>query len=616
MRIGSAAGHNRLTHQTGRERRWFLVVNGHSTSESQRAGFRRKVTVERVARFVPILGWLPQYRWSEWPLDAIAGATVWGLLIPEMIAYAGLAGLPPQAGLYTLVASLGLYALFGTSRQLVVAGTSASAVLVYSAVTALHPTDAHQYMVIASGFIVITGAMFVAAGLLKLGFITAFLSRPVMDGFVFGLAIFVTVSQLPKLFGIKKGEGDSIRQLAHVVDNLGHASLTTFVVGAVALVVLFALERYVPRVPGGLVVLVAGIAISAAANLSDHGVDTVGQIPSGLPSIVSEHITVSQLWVLLPSAVGMMLVIFSEALGAGQTFADRHGYRLDSSQEMIALGLANIGSGFLGGLACGGSLSQSAVNDGAGARSELSSVVAAVLSLITVIALTPLFKDLPEAVLAALIIHAVSHLMKVAEMRRYYRLIPREFWLGIVTLTGVIVLDVLPGLIIGVVLSILLVVYRDSRIPLSVLGADPAVPGAFVDLERHPTAVAIPGVLVVRPDGTVYYVNAQSIQDTIESLLSSASEQVRAVIVDLDANDELDITSCEKLARLVHDLRQNNIQVGFAHFHAPALDLARRAGVLDELEAAPVFETLAQAMTWATTPGGESAEPPPDDHHR
>jgi sulfate permease, SulP family len=596
-----------LTYQSGRERPWFLVVNGHSTGDGQRAGSRPKVAVERVARFVPILGWLPRYRWSNFPLDAIAGATVWGLLIPEMIAYAGLAGLPPQAGLYTLLASLGLYAVFGTSRQLVVAGTSASAVLVYSAVTALHPKDANQYMVIASGFIVITGAMFVAAGFLKLGFITAFLSRPVMDGFVFGLAIFVTISQLPKLFGIKKGEGDSLRQLAHVINNLGHASFTTFIVGAVALVVLFALERYVPRVPGGLVVLVAGIAVSAAAKLSDHGVDTVGKIPSGLPAIVSEHITVSQLWVMVPSAVGMMLVIFSEALGAGQTFADRHGYRLDSSQEMIALGLANVGSGFFGGLACGGSLSQSAVNDGAGARSELSSLVAAGLSLITVIALTPLFKDLPEAVLAALIIHAVSHLMKVAEMRRYYRLIPREFWLGMLTLAGVIVLDVLPGLIIGVVLSILLVVYRDSRIPLSVLGADPAVPGAFVDLERHPTARAIPGVLVVRPDGTLYYVNAQSIQDTIESLLPSGPERVRAVIIDLDANDELDITSSEKLARLVHDLRQEDIQVGFAHFHAPALDMARRAGVLDELEAAPVFETLDQAMRWATAPRGESA---------
>jgi SulP family sulfate permease len=527
------------------------------------------------------------------------------LLIPEMIAYAGLAGLPAQAGLYTLLASLGLYAIFGTSRQLVVAGTSASAVLVFSAVTALHPKDAHQYMVIASGFVVITGLIFVAAGLLRLGFITAFLSRPVMDGFVFGLAIFVTVSQLPKLFGIKKGEGDTIRQFAHLIKNLGHTSVTTFTVGAMALVLLFALERYLPRVPGGLVVLVAGIAISAAANLSDHGVDTVGKIPSGLPRVVSEHITVSQLWVLIPSAVGMMLVIFSEALGAGQTFADKHGYRLDSSQEMIALGLANLGSGFLGGLACGGSLSQTAVNDGAGARSELSPIVAAALSLITVIALTPLFKDLPEAVLAALIIHAVFHLMKVAQMRRYYRLVRREFWLGMLTLAGVIVLDVLPGLIIGVVLSILLVVYRDSRVPLSVLGADPAVPGAYVDRQRHPRAQPTPGVLAVRPDGTVYYVNAQSIQDTLETLISSSTDPVRRVLIDLDANDELDITSSEMLAKLVGDLRHNHIEIGFVHVHAPALDMARRAGVLDELNAAQIFETMAQAVAWATSSAGE-----------
>ncbi len=558
-------------------------------------------TMARVAGFVPVARWLPRYQWSNLPFDAIAGATIWGLLIPEMIAYAGLAGLPPQAGLYTLLASLGLYAMFGTSRQLVVAGTSASAVLVFSAVTALGAHDAHQYMVVASGFVVITGGIFVVAGLLRLGFITAFLSRPVMEGFVFGLAIFVTISQLPKLFGLKKGEGDSIQQLAHVIANLGHTSLTTFVVGALSLLSLFVLERYVPRIPGGLVLLVAGIAISAAANLSDHGVDTVGKIPSGLPSIVSEHITVSQLWVLLPSAVGMMLVIFSEALGAGQNFADKHGYRLDSSQEMIALGLANIGSGFLGGLACGGSLSQTAVNDGAGARSELSAVVAAILSLITVIALTPLFKDLPEAVLAALIIHAVSHLMKVGEMRRYYRLVPREFWLGMLTLAGVVVLDVLPGLIIGVVLSILLVVYRDSRIRLSVLGADPAVPGGYVDHERHPDAQQVPGVLAVRPDGTVYYVNAQSVQDTIESLLQSSAEPVRCVVIDLDANDDLDITSSEKLGKLVHDLLDHGIQVAFAHFHEPALDMARRAGVLDELDAAPVFETMAEAVGWATS---------------
>ncbi len=547
---------------------------------------------------MPIVSWLPAYPWSSLPADAVAGVTVWGLLIPEMIAYASLAGLPPQAGLYTLLASLLLYAVFGTSRQLVVAGTSASAVLIFSTVTALGPHDAHTYAILASGFIVLTGLIFLAAGLLRLGFITDFLSRPVMEGFVFGLAIFVTVSQLPKLFGLEKGQGDTIRQFAHVVANLGSASLVTLAVGLCALALLFALERFLPRLPGGLVVLVAGIAISAAANLSAHGVATVGKIPSGLPSVVTEHLKISQLWVLLPSALGMMLVIFSEALGAGQTFAEKHGYRLDSSQEMIALGLANIGSGFLGGLACGGSLSQTAVNDGAGARSELSAVVAAGLSLITVVALTPLFKDLPEAVLAALIIHAVSHLMKVGEMRRFYRLVPREFWLGMLTLLGVVVLDVLPGLIIGVVLSILLVVYRASRMPVSALGADRRVPGGYVDLHRHPDAQPIDGVLIVRPDGPLFFGNAQAVHDAVATLVSSSDESLRSVIIDLHGNDDIDITSSEKLIKLVHSLRQKHLRVALAHVHAPAMEMARRSGLLDEVGADHVFENVDAGVTW------------------
>jgi high affinity sulfate transporter 1 len=451
--------------------------------------------------------------------------------------------------------------------------------------------------------------IFVAAGLLKLGFITEFLSRPVMVSFVFGLAIFVTVSQLPKLFGLKKGDGDTIRQLAHVLANLGSTSLTTLAVGATALIMLFALERYLPRIPGGLVVLVSGIAISAAADLSSHGVETVGKIPTGLPSAITQHLQVSQLWVLLPSALGMMLVIFSEALGAGQTFADKHGYRIDSSQEMIALGLANIGSGFLGGLACGGSLSQTAVNDGAGARSELSAVVAAAFSLVTVVALTPLFKDLPEAVLAALIIHAVSHLMKVGEMRRFYQLAPREFWLGMLTLGGVITLDVLPGLIIGVVLSILLLVYRGSRLPLSVLGTDPAVPGAYADTRRHTEAQPLPNILIVRPDGPLFYANAQSVHDGIETLVSSSSQPVHTVIVDLDANDELDITSSEQLDKLIQALHAQSIRVGLAHLHGPARDMARRSGILDQVGAAHLFPTVAAAVAWAQS---GAVDQPPD----
>jgi sulfate permease, SulP family len=310
--------------------------------------------------------------------------------------------------------------------------------------------------------------------------------------------------------------------------------------------------------------------------------------------------------VLLPSAAGMMLVIFSEALGAGQTFADKHGYRLESSQEMIALGLANLGSGVLGGLACGGSLSQSAVNDGAGARSQVSPIIAAALSLVTVIALTPLFTDLPEAVLAALIIHAVSHLMKVGEMRQFRRLAPREFWLGMLTLLGVIVLDVLPALIIGVVLALLLLVYQASRPRISVLGADPAAPGAFTDVARHDGVTTVPGVLIIRPDAPMFYANAEMVRDAIEHAADSASPgQARAVVLVLDGNDTLDITSAEQLSKLAEHLRGQGTAFGLAHVHGPARDMAERSGLLAAVGADRVFPTTPAAVAWARSAAGQ-----------
>ena len=238
---------------------------------------------------------------------------------------------------------------------------------------------------------------------------------------MFGLAIFVTVSQLPKLFGIEKGDGDTIRQFAHLLRHLGDTSGATLAVGAAALALLFGVERFAPRIPGGLVALVAGIAISAALDLASHGVQIVGDVPSGLPGLGLPSVDSADALTLLAAAGGLVLVIYSESLGAADTFATKYGYEIDPNQELIALGVANVGSGLIGGLAGGGSLSQSAVNEGAGARSEVSPLVAAALILVTVLLLTPLFKDLPEAVLAALIIHAVSHLFKVAEFKRYYR---------------------------------------------------------------------------------------------------------------------------------------------------------------------------------------------------
>jgi high affinity sulfate transporter 1 len=513
-----------------------------------------------------------------------------------MIAYAGLAGLPPQAGLYTILVSLAAYAIFGTSRHVVVAGTSASAVLVASTVTGLSPANAEAYAADAAALVLFCGGLFVIAGLLRLGFIAQFLSRPVVEGFVFGLAIFVIVKQLPKLFGLPAGDGDTFRQLYDLITNLGQTSGATLAVGAAALGLLFGVERFWPRVPGGLLALVLGIGLSGALDLSAHGVAIVGSVPSGLPSVGLPSIDGGNTWTLFAAAGGLLLVIFSESLGAAETFATKYGYSIDANQELVALGGANLGSGLLGGLACGGSLSQSAVNEGAGARSEMSPLAATVLAFVTVLLLMPLFKNLPEAVLAALIIHAVSHLMKVAEFRRYYRLQRLEFWVGLATLLGVITIDVLPGLVIGITAMVLLVVYQASRPHLGVLGQNPAARGAYGDLRRHPNYQPVPGVLIVRLDAPLFYANASVSADGVKKLVGSTDPLPRAVVLDAGASSDLDVTSAETLDALVGALHSANVDVAIAEARKPVVDAAERFGLLTRIGADCLYPTIDEAV--------------------
>lgn len=547
-------------------------------------------------RLLPVLTWLPAYSRSSVRFDLIAGATVWGLLVPEGIAYAGLAGLPPQAGLYTLLATLAAYALFGTSRHLVVAATSAAAILLATAVASVGPVNADEYAANAAAVVLFCAGLLLLAGVLRLGFIAQFLSRPVMEGFVFGLAIFVTVKQLPKLFGIPKGEGNTVQQFVHLLTHLDETSGATLAVGVVALALLFGAERYTPRLPAGLLALVLGIVISGALDLSAHGVAIVGTVPSGLPSVGVPDIKPEDIATLMAAAAGMVLVIFSESLGAAQNFATKYGYEIDPNQELIALGAANAGSGLLGGLAAGGSLSQSAVNEGAGARSEVSPLVAAALILVTVLFLTPLFKNLPEAVLAALIIHAVSHLWKFEQFKIYYREQRIEFWLGLATLAGVILIDVLPGLVIGVVAMLLLVIYTASRPHLGVLGRVPGVPGAYGDVERHPDYERVPELLVLRLEAPLFYANATLVRDQIKHLVGASDPLPRAVILEPTAGDALDITSAEVLQQLTTTLRSAGIDFALADLRQPVIEAARRTGLLETLGEDHIYRTLDEAV--------------------
>jgi SulP family sulfate permease len=559
-----------------------------------------------IRRWLPITVWLPSYNRSWLRFDLVAGATVWGLLVPESIAYAGLAGLPPQAGLYTLLATLAAYAVFGTSRHLVAAATSAAAVLLASSVGGLAAANSAHYMADATLLVLFCGGLFLIAGLLRLGFVAQFLSRPVMQGFVFGLAIFVTVSQLPKLFGIKKGGGDTVAQFVHLIGHLSETNGATLAVGAGALVLLFAAERFLPRLPGGLLALVLGIAVSAILSLDQHGVEIVGHVPSGLPTPGIPHIDAGDVGTLVAAAGGLLLVIYSESLGAAENFATKYGYEIDPNQELLALGVANVCSGLLGGLAGGGSLSQSAVNEGAGARTEVSPLVAAALILVTVLVLTPLFKDLPEAVLAALIIHAVSHLWKVSEFRRYYRERQPEFWLGLGTLVGVITIDVLPGLILGVLAMLVLFIFNSTRPHIGILGRVPGVRGAYGDVTRHTDYAPVPGLLILRLESPLFYANATPIRDRVKFLVGSSDPTPRFVVLDAGANDALDITSAEMLDQLATTLSSAGVTLVFADIRQAVIEMARRTGLLKDVGPDRLFHTIDEAVHAL---GGASGEP-------
>jgi MFS superfamily sulfate permease-like transporter len=417
-----------------------------------------------------------------------------------------------------------------------------------------------------------------------------------MEGFIFGLAIFVCVKQLPKLFGISHGDGNSIQQIWYVFIHLGQTNLPTLAVGAGALLLLFVMHRFARRVPAGLVVLIAGIILSAALGLSLAGVKTVGVIPAGLPTVSLPAVRLSDLWVLLPSALGMVLVIFSEGLGAANVFASKHNYEVKPDQELIAYGVANVSSGLLGGLAAGGSLSQSSVNDGAGARTSISLLVAAIMGLVTVIALTPLFTDLPEAVLAALIIFAVVHLMKLRQMQWFYRLQKVEFSLGMVALLGVLMLDVLPGLAIAVLFSLIWIIYKSSQPHVSVLGRVPGSPGAYTDIRRHPENRPVQGLIIFRLNAPLYFANAPLIQSSLRELIRHCQPPPAAVILDMSASDNLDITSLEMLEKLVTELKGANIEVMATEVHQPVRDMVLRSGLADEFGRSQVFTTVDAAV--------------------
>nr|WP_025351046.1 SulP family inorganic anion transporter [Nocardia nova] len=517
--------------------------------------------------FESLAGYRPQWLRA----DVVAGLTVWAVLVPEALAYASIAGVPPVVGLYAAIPSLILYALAGSSRHLVVGPMSATAALSAAIVTPMAGADSGRYLALSTALAIATGLAGLLAGLIRLGFVAAFISEPVLKGFIVGLALTIIIGQVPKLLGVHKRDGDFFEQAWGVLTRLGDAQWRTTVLGLLSLAIVLGLKRWLPLIPGSLLAVLLGIGAVGVFDLDDKGVAIVGHIDSGLPALGwPGGVGFGDFLDLLGPAIGVLLIGFAEGLGAAKTYAAKAGYQIDVNRELFGLGAANLGSGLASGMVVNGSLSKTAVNGSAGAKTQASGLVVAALTVLTLLFLTGLFENLPEATLAGVVIAAVIELVDFASLRRLYGVWTRrlggiygkaaraDFVAAVAAMFGVLLFDTLPGLLIGIGISMLLLVYRTSRPHVARVVHTGTL---WVDAARHPDLPSRSDLLVVRVESGLFFANADYIRERIEQL---CTDRTRLVVLDAETSPSIDVTAAAMLADLHRDLGRRRIDFRIA----------------------------------------------------
>ena len=533
-------------------------------------------------RLLPILNWLPTYERAWLRGDVLAGLTVLALLIPEGMAYAEIAGMPPQTAFYAAPIGLLMYAIFGTSRQLVVAVSATIATMSAAAVAPLAAAGSPEYAALTAGLAILAGLISVLAGLFKLGRIASFFSESVLAGFVTGLALTIAIKQVPKLFGLESGSGNFWERLYDILIHLDETHLLTLAVSLVSIALLFFLEHSFHKLPAALIVMVLGIIFSGLFAFEQLGVEVVGEIPAGLAPPKLPGLPLEQWLLLLPAAFGIALVNFAEAYGPARSFAARHRYEISANQELVGLGAANMGAGLFQGFSIGSSLSKSAANDNAGAKTPLSLIVCAILTVMVALFFTPFFAPLPEAVLGAVVVMAITGMVKVKAIRRLYRLNRMDFALAIVAMLGVLTFEALEGLMIAVILSLLALVWRASQSKLSFLGREPGRL-TLSDIRRHPENSTIPGLLILRPDEGLFFANADALRNDIINLVDEAQPPAKIVLLDLEMSNQLDVPSVDMLVELKEELKQRDAEMWLSRLHKPVYNALEQSSVLQEI---------------------------------
>ena len=531
----------------------------------------------KARRFLPILGWIPAYR-HEWLLpDVFAGVALWAVMVPEGMAYAGIVGVPPIMGLYTIVPALLAYALLGTSRQLVVGPDTATSLISAVTVGAVATQGTAEFNTLTSTLAVLIGIFFFSFGVMRMGWVASFIPTSVMRGFIEGLVYVTIIGQVPHLLGISGASGNFFTKAWNVLQHLPDVSVGPVLTGILCLTAMLLFRYMAPDIPAALVVMAIATILIGLLGGEATGVQVAGHIPSGLPHLTSPNLDPTILYELAPGALAIVLIGYAEALGAAKAATIQSGGDINPNQELVAHGPANILSGLFGGFLVVGSLSKTSVAIAAGARSQVANLIAAALCFFTLILLTPLFRNMPQPALAAIVIAAMLHLTKPKYLRDLFARSRWSFANAVIVIAGELTLGVLEGIALGVVVSLLTLIYVTSHPHGAVLGQLPGTE-AYRNVQRHPEAITFPGLLILRIGGDLFFASVGHVREALKASLA-ARPDVKRVLLDFGPVNFIDITASDELLSLIKALQSRGITLAFARVRDVVRDDMRLAGI-------------------------------------
>jgi sulfate permease, SulP family len=529
-----------------------------------------------VEEWIPAWGWLRHYRRADLRGDLTAGLTVAVMLVPQGMAYAMLAGLPPVVGLYASTVPLLVYALVGSSRQLAVGPVAIVSLLTLSGVSALAEPGSAEYVGLAAVLALMSGVLMLALGVVRAGFITNFLSHAVISGFTSAAAIVIGLSQLRQLLGIRLAAESVPGLVWEAARRLGEANPYTVALGLGSIAALVAARRLAPRFPAPLLVVAVTTLLAYAFRLDLRGVGIVGDVPGGLPALVLPGVGTATLLALLPAALTISFVGYMESVAVAKSIAAREKYRIDPDRGLRGLGLANIAGAIFSGYPVTGGFSRSAVNYQAGARTGLASIITALLVVVTLLAFTSLFRFLPNAVLAAIVMVAVYGLINVKEALHLFRLKKVDGWTLVLTFLATLFIGIEQGILLGAAFSLLVFIWRSAYPHVASLGWL-ARERVFRNVERYPEVEVVPGIAILRVDASLYFANMAFLENWLRGVVFDRPD-TRTIILDFSGVNDMDAVAVETLETLMADFRAQGIELHIAAMKGPVRDITARAG--------------------------------------